>query len=214
MLAARHQPQAEARLIERDVRDHDGQHGNQHEPVELEAVDVQKEGLLGLDILNGGGDVIGVCGGVERLYKDSRARSTEQVHRRADQRLIGLEIDAGDAEKRRICNAEHDRTEKNGQNEQNAGGMTLQCAHDECAAQCADDHDALKTEVDDAGMLGEAAAERDQNEDGGKNQSILNKQQHYATPPLPLRAADAERSLLRVIMPFMTFLRKSTNAQR
>ena len=36
--------------------------------------------------------------------------------------------------------------------------------HDKCAAECADDHDALQADVDDAGVFREAAAQRHQQE--------------------------------------------------
>ena len=47
------------------------------------------------------------------------------------------------------------------------------------AAEGAHDHDALKAEVDDAGVLREAAAEGDQDQHGSKDQGVLQQQYHY-----------------------------------
>ena len=56
--------------------------------------------------------------------------------------------------------------------------FSRQIAHRQRAAERAHDHDALKAEVDDAGVLGEAAAQRHQNQYGGEDQGVLQQQTH------------------------------------
>ena len=72
MLAAGAQPQAEAGLVQRHIGQHQGDEGQEHEPVELKAGDVDDKGLLGLNILDGGGDVVHVLRGVHGLDKARR----------------------------------------------------------------------------------------------------------------------------------------------
>ena len=61
----------------------------QHEPVELEAADVHKEGLLGIDVADGGGHVVDIGSDVFiALTMTVAAAGAQQVHGRADQRLI------------------------------------------------------------------------------------------------------------------------------
>ena len=53
-----------------------------------------------------------------------------------------------------------------------------QIAHRQGTAQSAHDHDALQTQIDHAGVLGEAAAQSHQDQHGGKDQGILQQQAH------------------------------------
>ena len=215
MFAAGHQPQAKARLIERDPRKNDGDKRDEHEPVELEFADVDDERRFRRGVLDGGGDVVGVGRGVDGLDDDSRPGGAEQVHRGADEGLVGLEVDAGDAEQRRIHDAEQDGAEQHEQHERCAGDRITEIAHDERAAQRAEHHDALEAEVDDAGMLRKAAAERHENQDGREDQRILQQQNHYASPPFSVLAAFlALRSSCRKIQRFIAVFRNRTNAQR
>ena len=53
-----------------------------------------------------------------------------------------------------------------------------QIAHRQGTAQSAHDHDALQAQVDDAGVLGEAAAQGHQDQHGGEDQGVLQQQSH------------------------------------
>ena len=182
VLAARHKAQTEFGMIEHHIDRDQRKHGHDHKPVELQTAELEEEHLLRLDILDRGGNVVGVGGGIHCLDKHRRAGGAEHVERGADDGLVRLKVDAGDAEQRRICHAERD-CRQNDQQDHDQRRSRLEIAHDERAAERADNHDALKTEVDDAGMLGNAAAERDQKQNGSEDERILDQQQHYIPPP-------------------------------
>ena len=85
------------------------------------------------------------------------------------------------------------------------------------AAERAHNHDALQTEVDDAGVLREAAAEGDENQHGGEGQRILHQKQHYFSPPFSVCAAAALAAAFssRRAMPrFMAYFMNSTKPHR
>ena len=84
---------------------------------------------------------------------------TQQVQGRADNGLIRLKVDTGYRQQTGV-----DDTGGNGAQEYHdhhqERGQTGHVPHSQRTAQGADDHDALKAQIDDAGMLGEAAAQR------------------------------------------------------
>ena len=183
MLAAGHQAQAETGLIERDVGHDQRNDRDDHEPVALKRADLERERLSRLDVLDGRGHIVGVDGRVERLDDHSRRGDAEHIHRRADDGLIRLEVDARHGEQRRKEHTECDAAQQREQDRHEGGRTARQVAHDERAAECADDHDALETEVDDAGVFREAAAQRDEHQNGGEDEGILQQQGHCASPP-------------------------------
>ena len=179
MLAARHQAQAEAGLIEQDVGRGEQQRGHEHEPAELERAEIDGERLLRTGILHDGGNVVGIRRGVDGLDDDRRARGAEQIQRGADKRLVRLEVDAGHGQQAGIDHADQRRNSQNTEDHHDGGHIGRNVAHRQRAAEGAHDHNALKAEVDDAGVLREAAAEGDQDQHGSKDQGVLQQQYHY-----------------------------------
>ena len=179
MLAARHQAQTEAGLIEQDVGRGEQQRGHEHEPAELERAEIDGERLLRTGILHDGGNVIGIRRGVDGLDNDRRARGAEQIQRGADKRLVRLEVDAGHGQQAGIDGAQHGGGQQDHHDHQEGGGVGGQVAHGQRTAQGAHDHDALQTQVDDAGVLREAAAQSHQDQHGSEGQSVLQQQYHY-----------------------------------
>ena len=176
MLAACHEPQTEAGAVEHERNEEQCDKRQQHEPVELKAADVHKECFFLSDILYLRGDIVGVFCGVYGLDDDRCRRNTEQIQRSADDGLVGLEVYTRHRQQRRVHNAGDDRHQNGADDEHERGSTLRHVLHHECAAECADDHYTLKTEVDDTRVFGNAAAESDENEDGCEYQSILNKQ--------------------------------------
>ena len=217
MLAAGHQAQSEARLIERDVRRDEQQERNEHEPAELKPADIHEEELLRRAVLDDRGDVIGVGGDIDRLDDDGRGRETQHVQRRTDDGLVSLEVDAGHGQQRRIDHAEEHRDQHHREDHHDSGHRGREVAHHQRAAERAHNHDALQTEVDDAGVFREAAAEGDENQHGGEGQRILHQKQHYFSPPFSVCAAAALAAAFssRRAMPrFMAYFMNSTKPHR
>ena len=179
VLAARHQAQTEAGLIEQDIGRGEQQRGHEHEPAELERAEIDGERLLRTGILHDGGNVIGIRSGVDGLDDDRRACGAEQIQRGADKRLVRLEVDAGHGQQAGIDHADQRRNSQNAEDHHDGGHIGRNVAHRQRAAEGAHDHNALKAEVDDAGVLREAAAEGDQDQHGSKDQGVLQQQYHY-----------------------------------
>ena len=177
--AALVQAQTEAGLVQRHIGRDQQQQRHQHEPAELEGPDVHQERLLRAGVLDGGGHVVGVGRGVDGLDDDRRTRGAEQVQRGADKRLVRLEVDAGHGQQAGINHADQRRNSQNAEDHHDGGHIGRNVAHRQRAAEGAHDHDALKAEVDDAGVLREAAAEGDQDQHGSENQGVLQQQYHY-----------------------------------
>ena len=224
MLAAGHQAQTEARPVQRDEAAHQRDDGQQHEPVELKAADVHKKRLFRVDILYGRGDVVGAFGGVHRLDDDRRGGGAEHVHGGTDDGLIRLEIDAGEAEQRRIYHAEDDRHDDSDDYHHYGGHGFGQELHRQRTAERAHDHDAFKANVDNAGVLRETAAQRDEDKNGSKNKRVLKQKYHYLLPPSLIAPAFsaassaaflcALRSSLRSMQLLMKYLKKATKPHR
>ena len=216
MLAAGHEPKAELGLVEEDIHHHHGDNHQQHEPVELEPADVHHEPLPGGHVTDLGGVVVGVHGGVHGLHEDRGAGGTQEVHGRAHQGLVRLEVDAGHAQQAGVGHAEDDGRQDRHDDQQGRRQDRGQVAHDQRAAQGADDHDTFKAQVDDAGMLRDTAAQGYQRQYGGEDEGVLNEQQHHRSPPfaaagtafLAAFSACFER-ILRMVS-----LMKSTNPHR
>ena len=175
MLAAGHEPEAEAGLVQGDIGPNQGQSRQQHEPVELKAAKVHQERLLGIDVLDGGGNVVHAFGGVHGLDKDRGRRSAQQVHGGAHQGLVRLEVDGGHRQQQGVNHAQGDGGQHHQQNHAEGGRAVRQELHHQRAAQGAHDHDALQADVDDAGVLGEAAAQGHQQQHRRENQRVLQK---------------------------------------
>ncbi|CAN4040120.1 TetR/AcrR family transcriptional regulator C-terminal domain-containing protein, partial [Dysosmobacter welbionis] len=92
MLAAGAQPQAEAGLVQHHIGDYQGDHRQQHAPVELKAADVHQECLAAVQVLDGGGHVVRIGGGVHGLHEHGGRGGAQQVHGRAHQCLVRLEV--------------------------------------------------------------------------------------------------------------------------
>ena len=177
--AALVQAQTEAGLIEQDIGRGEQQRGHEHEPAELERAEIDGERLLRTGILHDGGNIVGIRSGVDSLDNDRRARGAEQIQRGADKRLVRLEVDAGHGQQAGIDHADQRRNSQNAENHHDGGHIGRNVAHRQRAAEGAHDHNALKAEVDDAGVLREAAAEGDQDQHGSKDQGVLQQQYHY-----------------------------------
>ena len=179
MLAAGHKAKAEFSLIKGDIGEDQRQNRDDHKPVELKAANVHQKRLLLADVLDGGGHVIGIFGGVDGLYDDRGCRHTQQVHGGADDGLIRFEIDTGHSQQTGEQHAHKDGADQRGEDHGHGGGACGHVFHDQRAAQGAHDHDAFKADVDHAGMFGEAAAQSNEQQHRGKNQCVLDKKQHY-----------------------------------
>ena len=139
--------------------------GDDHEPVKLKGTEVVREGLFLLDVLNDGRNIIRVGSGVDRLNNNSCSGSTEHVKSGTDDRLVCFEVDAGYCKERGIQHAENDCSQKDKENEHKFRPCRS-VTHHQSAAKGTNDHDTLETEVDDAGMFTEAAAESNENQNG------------------------------------------------
>ena len=215
MLAARHQTQAEARFVKDDIRRDQQKQRYDHKPVALKGANVEKELALCLRIADDRGNVVRVGGGIHRLDNDRGGGDAEHVERRTDDRLVRLEVDARHGQKAGIHKAERRRRQQDQQDqaERRSGGRKK--PHDQRATERAHDHDALQTEVDNAGVLGEASAERHEDQDRGKDQSILNEKCHCFAPPSPATAVCFAAFSSRLAMrAFINCFMKRTNPQR
>ena len=179
MLAAGHEAQAEAGLVQHHVGRDQQQQRHQHEPAELEGADVHQKRLFGAGVLDGGGHVVGVGGGVDGLDNDGGTGGAQHVQGRAHDGLVRLEVDAGHGQQAGIDGAQHGGGQQDHHDHQEGGGVGGQVAHGQRTAQSAHDHDALQTQVDDAGVLREAAAQSHQDQHGSEGQSVLQQQYHY-----------------------------------
>ena len=168
MLAACHEAQAEARLIEDKVRGEEQDQSDQHKPVELEAADVYDQSPFRLHVLDSGGYVVGIFRDVDGLYNDSCKSSCQHVHSSADQCLVCAEVDARYAQERGIDQSHEHGGQDHQQDDDKSGSACGEILHDQCAAQGTHDHNSFKAEVDNTGVLGEAAAECDQHQNGRK----------------------------------------------
>ena len=179
MFAAGHEAQTEAGLVQHHIGTDQQQQRHQHEPAELEGADVHHKRLLGAGVLDDGGHVIGVGGGVDGLDDDGGAGGAQHVQGRAHDGLVRLEVDAGHGQQAGIDGAQQRCGQQHHHDHHKGGGVGGHVAHGQRAAQRAHDHDALQAQVDDAGMLGEAAAQCHQDQHGGEDQRILQQQYHY-----------------------------------
>ena len=178
MFAAGHEPQTEFRFVQRDVGGDKCDHGNEHEPIEFKLTDLDDKRLLRKRVLDDGRNVVGVCGGIDGFHNNSCGGGAENVQRRTDNGLIRFAVDRRDSQQtgvEKTCEHADENDENNDQERRRSVG---QVAHGQRTAQRADDHDALKTEVDDAGMLGKTAAQRYEQENRGKQQRVLNEKDH------------------------------------
>ena len=94
MLAAGHQAQAEAGLVQRHIGKHERNKRHEHEPVEFKRADGYQQRTLCAAVLHDGRNIVGVGSGVDGLDDNGCAGGAEQVQRRADEGLVGLEVDA------------------------------------------------------------------------------------------------------------------------
>ena len=211
MLAARLQTQAKARFVQHHIAGNQQNQRQQHEPVKLEAADIDQEGLLGVDILDGGGHVVRVGSRIHGLYDDRRQRRAHQIHRRAHQRLIGAEVDGRHCQQQGIKHAEDHRGQDGQADYRQRGCAHGQPLHHQRAAQRAKHHDALQADIDHARMLGEAAAQRNQHQYGSKDEHILNQQDHCLSPPF---SSAARFSLALAMRLFIKRRIKSTKPHR
>ena len=216
MLAAGAQPQAKAGLVQGHIGRRQGDERQQHEPVELKAADVHQKRLFRVNILNGGGHIVHALSGVHGLDEHGGARSTQQVHGGAYQRLIRLEVDGGNSQQQGVDRAHQNSRQHHQQDHQEGGCAPGQKLHHQRASQGAHDHDALQADVDDAGVFGEAAAQCHQHQNGGKDQRILQQQDHFAFPPSSALSAAlaAFFSSRRSSQLFSANLKNSTKPQR
>ena len=153
MLAAGHKPQAKAGLIQHHVGADQSDQCQQHEPVELKAVDIHQKCLFCIDILNGGGHVVHALGGVHGLDEHGGRGGAQQIHGGAHQRLVGLEVDGRHAQQQGVEHAQQDGGQHHQHDHHDGAGPVWQELHHQRAAQCAHDHDALQADVDHAGVF-------------------------------------------------------------
>ena len=93
--------------------------------------------------------------------------------------LIGLEVDAGHSQQRGVHHAHQCGGHENAQDHDDIGDIGGHIAHHQRAAHSAHDHDTLETEVNDAGVLGDTAAQCHKDQHRGESQRILHQKQHY-----------------------------------
>ena len=174
MLAAGAHSQAEAGLVEQDVAHDQRDDRNDHEPVELKLTHTDDEEILLLNVGDLGGDVAAAGGGsVHRLDRDGSGGSGQNVHGRAGDRLVSVEVDCRDRQKQGIDHARQSAGQNGRKDHDRAADGNRDKLHRQSAAEGADDHDAFQTDVHDAGTFRKAAAEGHQQQNRGKNQGVL-----------------------------------------
>ena len=178
MLAAGHEPQAEPCLVQQHIGGYQQKRRNEHEPAELKGADAHGKCLFGTGVLNDGGHVIGIGRSVDGLDNDGGPGGAQQVQGCTYQRLIRLEVDTGHSQQAGIHHAHRGGNQHHCQDRHKMRAVLSQIAHRQGTAQSAHDHDALQTQIDHAGVLGEAAAQSHQDQHGGKDQGILQQQAH------------------------------------
>lgn len=175
MLTASHKTQTEAGLVHHNGNEDEDYDGKRNEKVQLKAAEIDEECLPAFTVDDVGGGVACVLRGVYRLDDDRCCGNAEEVQCRTDYGLIRLEVYTCDRKQCRIRNTCRNSREDDQDDYEGGAAAGGQVLHNKCAAQCADDHDAFKTEVYDAGMLRDTAAECNEYQDGGEYQSVLDK---------------------------------------
>ena len=173
MLSAGHQAKSEPGFIEDDVRRRQKKDCDDHEPAHFKLAGLQKdEGLLLLDILDGGGHIMGIFRSVHRFDKDCRRSGAEQVHRSPHQRLVRLEPDSCHCQKQGIEHTADNTAEQHG-DQHGKGRQIREKLHYKRASQRSHDHDPLQSEIDHTTVFGEASAQCHKKKYGRIDQSIL-----------------------------------------
>ena len=218
MLAAGHQAQAEAGLVQRHIGSDERDERHEHEPVEFKRADRRQKRILCAAVLHDGRNVVGVGSGVDGLDNDRRTGGAEQVQRRADERLVGLEVDARHGKQAGIDHADQRGDKDDREDHHDRRGCIRHIAHCQRAAERTHDHNAFEAEVDNAGMLREAAAEGDQDQNRREDQRILKQQDHSVSPPFLASARVLAFAMAfssrRAAMELITFFMNRTKPHR
>ena len=130
---------------------------------------MEEKSFFGLNIFHYRRYIIRIRCRVDRFDDNSRRRGAQDIERSTDDRLVAVKVDAGHGQKRRIDHAEQDRYDNDAQHDHQCRGVreTLRDdAHRQRTAEGTDNHDTLQSQVDDAGVFRETAAQSYQNEYG------------------------------------------------
>ena len=153
MLAAGHEPQAEAGLVQQHIGRDQQQQCHQHEPAELEGTNVHQKSFFCAGILDGGGHIIGVGRRVDGLYDNRCPCDAQHIQRRTYNGLVCLEVDAGHGQEAGINHTHQCRRQQNHQQHRKVGRAAGHIPHGQGTAQGAHDHNTLQAQVDNARML-------------------------------------------------------------
>ena len=202
MLTAGAQPQTEAGLVHDDVgRDEqdDGNGGRQVEILENQVVPEtgavhrgEAEGIAG-DAHPVGNEDRGQALALDGPGHDDGEGGRELVQRRAADGLVGLQVDGRKAQQQRKNHAGDARHQNGNEHRQlrmcGTEAALVQALQRKAGEQRANDHHALKCDVDDAGMLTEHAAHGDEQqrhcEQNGHTDNV-GSDHHFAAPSFPL----------------------------
>ena len=132
-----------------------------------------QKGVLGADVLDGRGHVVHALGGVHGLDKDGGGSHAQQVHGGAYQGLVSVEVDGGHGQEQGEDHAQSHRGQDDQEHHDQRRSVCGQKLHGQRTAQRTQHHDALQADVDDAGVFGEAPAQRHQQEDRGEDEGVL-----------------------------------------
>ena len=175
MLAAGHQPHAEAGAVEDEPGHGNGGDGHKQKVVQSQGAHLEGEvGAVQHRIGVGGVGDLGRVRAVDPLGDDHCHGGCQQVQGRATNGLVGLEVDGREGKERRVgraCRAGGDDGQQNADGNRNPGGIENVDHHD--AHQAANDHDTLQGDVNDAGAFGEHAAHSHQGQDSRVQQSVF-----------------------------------------
>ena len=205
VLAAGAQPEAEAGFVEDDREDHEQQdadiggdiglvHKGVAEEAEIRLAAVAQGGLFDHEPAGGvnGEQGVLVCDDADQKQHEG---GRHQVQGGAADGLVRAEVDGGEAQEQGEDRAHH-RGQQHGQQFQSLerdpvpgglGGGEERClrhdAHEHHADECAEDHDALQREIDDAAALGEDAGQRHDHQRHRVKQGLLDQERHFPAPP-------------------------------
>ena len=129
--------------------------------------------LLRLHISQNRRNVLRIDARIVGAHDNDSQRCRNQVQCGSDKRLIRFEVNACGSQKNTVENAEQNRHPEYGKNLKGRGRCFGEQIHGQSTAQAAHNHDAFQTQVNDAGMLREAAAQCCQRENSRKNDCVL-----------------------------------------
>ena len=203
MLAAGTQAQTQTRLIQDHVGGNQDHDTNKQEDIDRQRSDFVNERTVAVIQLRR-------SRAVEALGNDHRQRGCQHVKRGTADGLVRIEVNRSECQQRSIYHAGNRRRQHGYHHDSQRACPLGHQRNRENASQSADNHDALKGDVDDAAALGEHAAQRDQHQDDRIQQRVFQQKKHQASPPLSRLVVRLPPARTARIL----FLKSSENAHR